>query len=54
MTKYAVNCNDLSEAVDRFPPYLPKIEAIKLHLSNNNLVLSANSPESGTAIEELE
>ena len=50
-----VNCNDLSEAVDRVSTIsTEKSRAIKLHLSNNNLVLSANSPESGTAIEELE
>ena len=51
----SVNCNDASEAVDRVSTIsTEKSRAIKLHLSNNNLVLSANSPESGTAIEELE
>ena len=49
-----VNCNELSEAVDRVSTIsTEKSRAIKLHLSSNNLVLSANSPESGTATEEL-
>ncbi|MCP5366289.1 MAG: DNA polymerase III subunit beta [Hyphomicrobiales bacterium] len=50
-----VDCRLLAEAVDRVSAIsTEKSRAIKLTLSPNAMVLSANSPESGTAQEELE
>ena len=50
-----VDCKGLSEAVDRVATIsTEKSRAIKLNLTGGNLVLSASSPESGTATEELE
>jgi DNA polymerase-3 subunit beta len=50
-----VNCKTFAEAVDRVSAISSeKSRAIKLALSDGMLVLSASSPESGTATEELE
>ncbi len=50
-----VDCKEFAEAVDRVSAISSdKSRAIKLSLSKGALVLSANSPESGSATEELE
>jgi len=50
-----VDCKSFAEAVDRVSAIsTEKSRAIKLSLTNGTLVLSASSPESGTATEELE
>ncbi|MEM7223426.1 MAG: DNA polymerase III subunit beta [Pseudomonadota bacterium] len=51
----SVNCSHFSEAVDRVSTIsTEKSRAIKLALANGNLVLSATSPDSGSATEEIE
>ena len=50
-----VNCRELAEVVDRVATIsTEKSRSVKLQLKTRMLVLSANSPESGTAREELE
>ncbi len=50
-----VNCKRFERAVDLVSTIsTEKSRAIKLSLNNNNLVLSATSPDSGSATEELE
>ena len=50
-----VDCKSLADSVDRVATIsTEKSRAIKFQLSDGILVLSANSPESGTATEELE
>jgi len=50
-----VNCRELAEVVDRVATIsTEKSRSVKLQLKTRTLVLSANSPESGTAREELE
>ena len=50
-----VNCRELAEVVDRVATIsTEKSRSVKLHVKTRTLVLSANSPESGTAREELE
>ncbi len=50
-----VNCKDFAKAVDRVSTIsTEKSRAVKLTLERGNLVLSATSPENGTASEELE
>jgi DNA polymerase-3 subunit beta len=50
-----VDCKIFAEAVDRVSAIsTEKSRAIKLSLTSGTLVLSASSPESGTATEELE
>ena len=50
-----VDCKNFADAVDRVSAIsTEKSRAIKLSLTNGTLVLSAFSPESGTATEELE
>ena len=50
-----VNCRELSQVVDRVATIsTEKSRSVKLQLKTSTLVLSANSPESGTAREELE
>ena len=50
-----VNCKSFAEAVDRVSAIsTEKSRAIKLSLISGTLTLSASSPESGTATEELE
>ncbi len=50
-----VDCKTFAEAVDRVSAISSeKSRAIKLALADGTLVLSASSPESGTATEELE
>ena len=50
-----VNCRELAEVVDRVATIsTEKSRSVKLQLKTKTLVLSANSPESGTAREELE
>jgi DNA polymerase-3 subunit beta len=50
-----VNCKGFAEAVDRVSAISSeKSRAIKLALTSGTLVLSASSPETGTATEELE
>jgi len=50
-----VKCKSFAEAVDRVSAISnEKSRAIKLALTSGTLVLSASSPESGTATEELE
>ena len=50
-----VNCRELAEVVDRVATIsTEKSRSVKLQLNTRTLVLSANSPESGTAREELE
>ena len=50
-----VNCNNFAHAVDRVSAIsTEKSRAVKLSLTKGLLVLSASSPESGTATEELE
>jgi DNA polymerase-3 subunit beta len=50
-----VDCRSFAEAVDRVATIsTEKSRAVKLSASNNNLVLTASSPDSGTAREEIE
>jgi DNA polymerase III subunit beta len=50
-----VNCKGFSAAVDRVATIsTEKSRSVKLALADGTLVLSANSPDSGTAQEELE
>ena len=50
-----VRCKDFAEAVDRVSTISSeKSRAVKLAVHSGNLTLSANSPENGTAVEELE
>ncbi len=50
-----VNCKDLANSVDRVSVIATeKSRGIKLHLTQGNLKLSANSPEHGNASEDLE
>ncbi len=50
-----VDCKIFSEAVDRVSTIsTEKSRAVKLALGKGNLVLSANSPETGSATEEIE
>ena len=50
-----VNCRELAEVVDRVATIsTEKSRSVKLQIKTRTLVLSANSPESGTAREELE
>ena len=50
-----VNCRELAQVVDRVATISSeKSRSVKLQLKTSTLVLSANSPESGTAREELE
>ena len=50
-----VNCNDLAEVVDRVATIsTEKSRSVKLQMNEGSLVLSASSPESGTAREEIE
>ncbi len=50
-----VACRDFAEAVDRVSTIsTEKSRAVKLTLDKGSLVLSATSPENGTATEELE
>jgi len=50
-----VDCKSFAEAVDRVATIsTEKSRAVKLSLDKNNLVLSATSPENGTATEEIE
>lgn len=51
----SVDCKTFSEAVDRVSTIsTEKSRAVKLALSGSTLVLSANSPDAGSATEELE
>ena len=50
-----VNCEDFAAAVDRVATIsTDKSRAIKLSVDAGTIVLSASSPESGTASEEIE
>src|SRR5207245_116282 len=50
-----VECKSFAEAVDRVSTIsTEKSRAVKLAIENGNLVVSATSPENGTAVEELE
>ncbi len=50
-----VNCKELSSAVDRVSVIATeKSRGIKLHISQGNVKLAANSPEQGTASEDLD
>lgn len=50
-----VRCKDFAEAVDRVSTISSeKSRAVKLSVHGGSLTLSANSPENGTAVEELE
>jgi DNA polymerase-3 subunit beta len=50
-----VNCKIFADAVDRVATIsTEKSRSVKLQLNDGSLVLSASSPESGTAREELE
>ncbi len=50
-----INGKALSEAVDRVATIsTDKTRSVKLALDRNRLVISANSPESGSASEDLE
>jgi DNA polymerase-3 subunit beta len=50
-----VDCKSLAEAVDRVSTIsTEKSRAVKLAIENGCLVVSATSPENGTAVEELE
>jgi len=50
-----VNCKDFAEAVDRVSTIsTEKSRAVKLAIESGSLVVSATSPENGTAVEELE
>jgi DNA polymerase-3 subunit beta len=50
-----VGCGDFAAAVDRVATIsTEKSRAVKLHVANGVVTLTASSPESGTATEELE
>jgi DNA polymerase III subunit beta len=50
-----VNCREFAEAVDRVSTIsTEKSRAVKLAIDNDNLLVSATSPENGTAVEEIE
>jgi DNA polymerase III subunit beta len=50
-----VDCGSFAEAVDRVSTIsTEKSRAVKLALESGSLVISATSPENGTAVEELE
>ncbi len=50
-----VDCKSFAEAVDRVSTISSeKSRAVKMAVNNGALTLSANSPENGTAVEELE
>ena len=50
-----VDCKDFAEAVDRVSTIsTEKSRAVKLTIEGGSLVVSATSPENGTAVEELE
>jgi DNA polymerase III subunit beta len=50
-----VECKSFAEAVDRVSTIsTEKSRAVKLAIENGSLVVSATSPENGTAVEELE
>jgi DNA polymerase-3 subunit beta len=50
-----VSCKEFSDAVDRVSSIsTDRSRAVKLNIANGTLVLSATSPEHGTATEELE
>ena len=50
-----VDCGDFAAAVDRVATIsTEKSRAVKLHVGNGVVTLTASSPESGTAVEELE
>src|SRR5690348_13963255 len=50
-----VDCESFAEAVDRVSTIsTEKSRAVKLALESGSLVISATSPENGTAVEELE
>ena len=50
-----VDCRNFADAVDRVATIsTEKSRAVKLAAANNNLVLTASSPDSGTAREEIE
>jgi DNA polymerase III subunit beta len=50
-----VECKSFAEAVDRVSTIsTEKSRAVKLTIENGSLVVSATSPENGTAVEELE
>ncbi|MEC8137317.1 MAG: DNA polymerase III subunit beta, partial [Pseudomonadota bacterium] len=50
-----VDCRSFADAVDRVATIsTEKSRAVKLAAGNNNLVLTASSPDSGTAREEIE
>ena len=49
-----VSCSDFKNAVDRVSTIsTEKSRAIKLELTNENIKISANSPDSGSALEEI-
>ena len=50
-----IDCRQFAAAVDRVATIsTERSRSVKLEISSNNLTLSASSPESGTAREELE
>lgn len=50
-----IDCSIFTRAVDRIATIsTEKNRAVRLALNGNNLVISANNPDSGTATEELE
>ena len=50
-----VDCGDFAAAVDRVATIsTEKSRAVKLHVEDGVVTLTASSPESGTAIEEIE
>src|SRR5437762_13766387 len=50
-----VECKEFADAVDRVSTIsTERSRAVKLALDRGNLVVSATSPENGTAVEELE
>jgi DNA polymerase-3 subunit beta len=50
-----VNCKEFAEAIDRVSTIsTEKSRAVKLAVESGSLVVSATSPETGTAVEEIE
>jgi DNA polymerase-3 subunit beta len=50
-----VDCKQFAEAVDRVATIsTERSRSVKLEISDNNLILSASSPDAGSATEELE
>jgi len=50
-----VNCKEFADAIDRVSTIsTEKSRAVKLAIENGSLVVSATSPENGTAVEELD